>query len=268
MLRVSGPDLAAMIGAVDPAQRYAALRVIARVFDRRPEDGPVEQSVGDAVISALNEKDAPMRLAAMQALGVMRYERAVQGLLDLFQYFGKGELAEVALDAVARVAHPSSTPQLLPLLTSKDPALRGIAVEGLARIGDRTKLPEIQGALRGERNDSLVLAGNFAALLLASGGTDPVGLLGPLVAALDRPRLRDQARGYLTEAAPGRAQLFARYLAEPDASARVDLLDVLGLGGDSAAIAVVDAASGDRDPRVARAAERALARLRQLRAGG
>ena len=80
-----------MIGAVDPAFRFAAMRVIGRVFDRRAGDEPMEPIVGDAVIVALNEKDAKVQVAATQALGAMRYERAVQGLIDLFEYYGKGD---------------------------------------------------------------------------------------------------------------------------------------------------------------------------------
>jgi len=265
VLQASGPELAAMIGAIDPAQRYAALRVIARVFERRPGDPAVEQAVGDAVISALNEKDAPMRIVAMQALGAMRYERAVQGLMDLFQYFGKGELAEVSLDAVARIAHPSSVTQLQSQLGSKDAALRGIAIEGLARVGDRAKLADVQAAVRGERADTLVLAGNFASLMLSGAAGDPVALLAPLVNALGKPRLRDQARGYLVDAAPGRAQAFSRYLADPDPVVRAELVDALGLGGDGEAVQVLAPLSADRDAQVARAIERALARLRQGR---
>ena len=93
MLRTSGPDLAAMIGAVDPFHRYSALRVIGRVFERRLHDRPLDQYVGDAVISALNDRDKAMQSAAMQALGAMRYERAVQGLMELFEYHGKGDMA-------------------------------------------------------------------------------------------------------------------------------------------------------------------------------
>src|SRR5436309_2699 len=63
LLRASGPDLAAMIGAPDPAFRFTALRVLERVFEKRRGDDPIETTVGDAVISALNEKDRSIRVA-------------------------------------------------------------------------------------------------------------------------------------------------------------------------------------------------------------
>src|SRR5436309_14563806 len=55
LLGASGPDLAAMLGAPDPAFRFAALRVFGRVFEKRLQDDPIETTVGDAVITALNE---------------------------------------------------------------------------------------------------------------------------------------------------------------------------------------------------------------------
>ena len=208
LLRASGPDLAAMIGAVDPARRYAAVQVIGRVFERRLHDEPIDQGVGDAVISALNDKEPAMQAAAMQALGAMRYDRAVQGLMDLFQYYGKGDMAESALDALAHIAHPSSVPLLVAQLASKNATLRGMAIEGLARAGDRGRLGDVQSAIRSDRNGSLQLAGSLAGLMLS--GDAVGGPLSPIVEALAKPKLREQARWYLIEAAPGRTQALAR----------------------------------------------------------
>src|SRR5262245_25775817 len=52
LLRAGGPDIAAFIGAVDPAVRYASVRVLGRMFGRRAGDDAIEPTVGDAVISA------------------------------------------------------------------------------------------------------------------------------------------------------------------------------------------------------------------------
>jgi HEAT repeat protein len=257
MLRTSGPDLAAMIGASDPYHRYAALRVIGRVFERRLQDDPIEQYVGDAVVGALNDREKAMQSAAMQALGAMRYDRAVQALIDRFQHFGDSDMAAEALDAVARIAHPSSVPSLVSQLASKNAGLRGIAIEGLARTGDRDRLADIEKALITERNEGLVLAGNFAAAML-SGGT-----LDRIVEALAKPRLRDRARWYLVEIAPGRTQMFARYLQDPDPLLRLELVNAIGLSADARAIELVERMASDADVRVARAVESALARLRQ-----
>jgi HEAT repeat protein len=252
LLRTSGPDLAAMIGAVDPAHRYAALLVIGRVFKRRLHDQPIDQDVGDAVVSALNEKEPAMQAAAMQALGAMRYDRAVQGLIDVFRYHGKGSLAESALDAIAHIGHASSVPFLIDQLTSRNAAQKLLAIEGLARAGDRTRLADIQPAIGADRNSRLMLS------------DDAVGGIAPIVEALANPSLREPARSYLIEAAPGRSQAFTRYLQDPDPLVRTALVDALGLSDDEAALALVRPLASDQDLEVARAVERALARLNQI----
>jgi HEAT repeat protein len=256
MLRAAGPDVAAFIGSSDPAMRYAAVRVIGRVFAKRAEDETIEPTVGDAVIMALNDADRAVRTAAMLALGAMRYDRGVQALSDLFAYHGKGEAAEAALDALAHIAHPASVPLFTAQLASKTASLRGIAIEGLARVGDPAQLPAIQTVIDGEREQSVTLAGAFALVLLGNASTDQVA------DSLGRPRLREQAKRYLIEIAPGRTGTFAHQLLDSDARIRLDMVDALGGAGDPDAIAVVEPLTRDGDPQVARAAERALVRLR------
>ena len=84
-----------------------------------------------------------------------------------------------------------------------------------------------------------------------------------IVEAVANPGLREQARWYLIEAAPGRTQAFTRFLQDPDPFIRTALMDALGSSGESAAIALVQPMASDKDVQVARAVERALARLRQ-----
>ena len=255
LLRSSGPELVALLGRSDPAVRYAAARVLGRVFEKRPGDDPIDETVGDAVITALNDRDRVVYGAALDALGSMRYDRAVQALTDLFAYHGKGDQAGAVLDALARIANSASAPLFVAQLQSPAPSFRGIAVEGLARIGDNTKLADIQTALRSERNDGVQLATAFAAVMLSDASLDRLG------EALVRTRLRDQARQYLREAAPGRASQFVRLVNDPDPRVRLDVVDALALGGDAAAAALVEPLVRDADPSVARAAERAVARL-------
>ena len=257
LLRAAGPDIAAFIGSSDPAMRYAAVRVLGRLFAQRAQDEPIESTVGDAVITALNDNDRAVKSAAMFALGAMRYERGVQALSDLFAFYGKGDAADAALDALARIGHPASVPLFTAQLTSKTASLRAIAVEGLARVGDRAQLPAIQAVIDNERDAGVTLAGAFALVLLDNGPTDQVA------DALGRPRLREQAKRYITEIAPGRTGSFAHQLLDTDAQIRLDTIDALGLAGDPAAIGVIQPLTEDRDPQVARAAERAIARLRR-----
>jgi HEAT repeat protein len=241
---------------MDVAYRYAAIRVIGRVFAIRPGDDPIEPIVGDAVVVGLNDKDNNVQVAAMSALGAMRYERALQALLEQFQHYGKGDMAAASLDAIARINHPSGVPLLVEQLASKNQALKAIAIEGVARSGDRTKWANVDGALMGERNDALVLAGRFAAVRLSDGA------LAPIVDALAKPKLHDQASGYLTTLADGGATLFVRALQDPNPRVREEVVNALSLSFDPSVIPLLTPLSADPDAEVATAVDRALARLR------
>jgi HEAT repeat protein len=254
--RSSGPELAALIGTPDEALRLAAVRVIGRVFEKRRQDQSVDTSVGDAIITALNENNRLIKRAAMDALGAMRYGRAVDALTQLFNFYGRGEFAEAALDALARIGHPTSIPLFVAQLSSKVPAVRGIAIEGLARAGDAGRMADIETALKGERNDSVLLAGDFAAALLSNGTIERI------TDALLRPKLRDVSKQYLIEIVPGRVGRLTRYVQEPDPRMRADMADILGLAGDPAGLSVVEAMVKDRDDQVGLAAQRAVGRLR------
>lgn len=254
ILRASAPELASMVGAPGPAFRYAALRVIGRTFAGRAGDPATDATLGDAVILALNDRDEAVRRAAMDALGAMRYARALDALTQLFQYFGRGEDAEAALDAIARIGHPSSAPLLAEQLQSKSASARAMAIEGLARAGDRSR--DLVGASSVDRDDRVRLAGAFAATRLVNAPIDPI------VSALGQPKLSQPAFAYLVELAPGRVKVFARYAQDPNAETRARVVDALGLSGDASAVSVVEPLVKDADPQVASAAARAVARLR------
>ena len=256
LLRVSAPELAATLGVPDAVLRRAGVRVIGGLFARRPHDDPVDEVVGDAVIVALNDREDAIRTAAMEAIGAMRYERAVQSLTDLFTHYRRGAIREGALDALARIGHAASAPLFTAQLAGRSAGLKVLAIEGLGRVGDRAHEPAIQTALAGERNEAVALAGRFASVLLTSAGIDAVA------EALLRPRLREQAQMYLAELAPGRAAALSRYAQDPDPRLRAGVAEALALSGDREALAIVEAMVGDADEEVARAAERAAARLK------
>jgi HEAT repeat protein len=256
VLAQSGPILAATIGATDPMLRLATIRVIGRVFGHRPGDPAIEETVGDAVIMALNDHEPVIQEAAMWALGAMRYERAIQGLNELFQYHQRGPLASAAFDALAHIGHPSSLPQFVAQLNGKNATFKLIAIEGLARTGDRSRAESIITAVNSERNDAIVLAGHFANVMLADGKVDAI------VEALGRGKQRDQALQYLQQIAVGRTAVFARQLQDPDVHIRIDIVDAIGLSGDPKGLPLLEPLTKDHDAEVAKAATRAIARLR------
>ena len=259
LLGGSGPELAAFIGSADPVLRLGAIRVIGRLFAPRPQDEPVDTTIGDAVIVALNETEKQLSAAAMQSLGALRYERGVQALTDLYQHYGQSDQGLAALDALAHIAHVSSEPLFQAALSGKSSAAKAIAIDGLVRIGHRDRLADINAAVASDRNEAVQFAGSFAAVRFNSLGIDP------LIAALKGKR-RDQARDYLVEvAAQGRRGEFSRFAQDPDPRLRADVADILGLAFDPAALPIVEPLMKDTDPQVILAAERAVARLQSVR---
>jgi HEAT repeat protein len=256
MLHQAGPLLAASIGNTDPALRVAALRVFGRVFVRKPGDLPVDESVGDAIILALNDREATIKTAAMWTLGAMRYERAVQGLTELFNYHQRGPIAEAAFDALAHIAHPASLTQFVAQLNGKDQSMKMLAIEGLARIGDPARSDTIQLALTDEKSEEILLAGHFANVRLANGPAEAI------VQALSRNKLRNQAFGYVTELAIVQPSALTRYLPDPDTRIRLDLLDAMGQSTDPKVLPALEPFMRDKDANVARVAARAAARVR------
>ena len=92
---------------------------------RRPCGRPAAgNSAGDALIKAMNDSNSAVRYAAMRALGDLHEQRAVQALDRPLAFYGKGEGAGAALDALAQIAHPSSVPLFKAHLADKDPLRR------------------------------------------------------------------------------------------------------------------------------------------------
>jgi HEAT repeat protein len=255
LLEKAAPEFAAFVGASEPQQRIAALRVIGRAFARRVGEPAVPSAVGDAVVIALNDQDRLVREAAAATIGAMRYERAIQAATELFQHFRSGVVADQLLDALARIGHGSARPVMITAL-DRGSAMKRSAVEGLARMNDAAALAAAEEALNRDRNESVRLARAFASAWFGKGGLDEI------VNAAAHGRLREQAVGYLSELAPGRAAMLGRHAKDPDAVIRRDVADALGMSGDAAALPIVEALTRDGDPRVSQAAARAAARLR------
>ncbi|MGC4081262.1 MAG: hypothetical protein QM736_03885 [Vicinamibacterales bacterium] len=256
LLAASAPELAAALGVAQMEIRTAAIRVIRRVYGWRMGDAAVDVAIGDAVVSALNDRDYGIRTTATETArrDAVRPRRAgADRRVSALPAWP--ERRRRALTALARIAHPSSLPLFTAALSGRDALLRLPAIEGLARSGATDQLSAINAALAIERNDDILMAGQFATVLLADGFIDA------LVDGLTRPRLRARALSYLTDVSTGRARLFSPHLQDPQPGVRADLVQALDLSGDPDAVALVRPFQQDADPIVARAAARATSRL-------
>src|SRR5690606_29994423 len=125
------------------------------------------------------------------SLGDIKAWQAIQALTDQFTHYeGKGQRAEAAFDALARIAHASSQPLFQQHLSSRNAYLRRLAAEGLARSGNREAAQMVPVTLAGEKDRGAQLAAAFAGA--SGGGPTATQHVGALIAALDNGRHHEQ----------------------------------------------------------------------------
>lgn len=231
----------------DPAMRAAAADVIGRLRVK---------SAGNALITAVNDSKAPVRHAAMRALGFLRHEPAVVALTEQLKFYGRGEGAWAALDALARIGSRASVPVFKSRLTDKDPFMRRAAAEGIARSGDASEIGALEVAIG---TDSSEMARAAMAFALQKSGRNYIARL---VESMDSAKMAPQVADYLIELGPSIVPALVSHLQEPDEAIRGNVALVLGAIGGDAALAALQTLTKDRDRDVARAATRAIERIK------
>jgi HEAT repeat protein len=236
----------------DPAIRAAAARVAGRLQVK---------SAGEVLIKAINDSQEPVRYAAMQALGDLREAAAIQALSQQLEYYKKGEGAWSALDALATIGHASSIELFKVRLADKDPSMRRAAAEGLGRAGASTDIAVLEAGLAAETSDSVRAALAFALQKLGK------NYVPRLAQALQSDKLAAQVADYFIELGPGTATDLVPHLRDPQETIRGNVALVLGAIGSASDIAALEPLTKDRDREVARAATRAIERIKMRKAG-
>lgn len=232
----------------DPAVRAGAARVVGRLQVK---------SAGDALLKAVNDSNAEVRYASIRALGEIDDERAVQALTEQLSYYGSGEGAWSALDALARIAHPSSVSLFQSRLADKDPYLRRAAAEGIARAGDTKSVEPFITEVNQDPSEMVRAAMTFA--LYKKGHAN---FLGRLIDFMDSNQSALQISGYFMELGPSIVPLAIVRLKEPDAEVRRNLVTILGALGDQSTATALTPYKEDRSREVATAASYAIERIK------
>ena len=106
--------------------RLAAVRALGRLRATR---------AGNQLIGRIVDPDLAVRLAAMRAVGEIREPRALVALRQQLDFYGGATAGRAALDALARIAHPSTAGIFEQERFSGTAARRRSAYEGMARLG-------------------------------------------------------------------------------------------------------------------------------------
>ena len=231
----------------DPAVRAGAARVIGRLKIAE---------TGEALIKAVNDSQADVRYASMRALGAIGEPRAIKSLTEQLAYYKKGEGAWSALDALARIGSQASVPVFRERLQDKDPFIRRAAMEGIGRAGDTESVSVLERSATMDEAPMVRLAAAFALQKLGRNYAARV------VDLMRSDQMIAQAQEYLVELGAPMIPTLVPRLQEPDANVREAVADVLGVIGNASIVPALEAVTKDRDPSVASAARRAIARLR------
>ena len=215
---------------------------------------------GDALIGRIVDPELPVRLASMRALGEIREARALVALREQLEFYGRGSAGRTALEALARIAHPSSASLLAEQRLSTQEENRRYGYEGLARLGG---VPEgdavaVEKLSTEEKNPEVIGAMTFA---LAAAGKPYID---KIVQALANDDTADQAQEYLLELGDAQPGVLLPHLQDPLPAVRERVAMVVGFVGGPNAEAALTTLSRDGDPAVRRAAEMALLRMRTL----
>lgn len=240
-------DLTKALDHYDPVIRAAAARVIGRLDVK---------SAGDALITAVNDSTSMVRYAAMRALGDIREERAVPALTEQLTFYNVGEGGAAALEALARIASPSSVPVFKARLTDKDPRFRSAAAEGLGRAGDTSEVAALQMGAGNDTSADVRAAMAFALQKLGQ------HYIPRLVEFMTAPKTAGQVAAYLIELGPAVVPELTPHLQDSSPAIRAHVVTVIGALGGPAAEAAIAPLAADRDHDVAQAATRALQRLK------
>jgi HEAT repeat protein len=255
--------LVAILRESNPVMKEAATNALGRLFGAANLGGGASGDLeslrieaGDLIVGSLNEPDLELRLASMGALGEMRYERAVQSLTDLFNYYKKGQEAMAAFDAVATIGHPGSLPVFLAQLGHRDANVRRLAIEGIARTGDAEAMAQAKARLDGDQS---AYVGH--ALAFAKARTGDFSEMTKLVNGFKYSSLESETFSYLVELGASAAGELASFSTNGDAKVRAGVAEVLGIVGDQTSLGLVEVLMRDRSKLVAAAAARSQKRL-------
>jgi len=261
--KAAAEALLAILRETDATMRLAATHVLGRLMgaalqneDRNTELSSQRTEAGDRIVAGMNDPDVMIRLSSMGALGEMRYDRAVQSLTDTYGYYKKGPEAIAALDAVAKIGHPGSLPVFVAQLGHREAHVRRLAVEGIARTGDKDGLAEMEARTSRDQSAFVTYARAFARAKALD-----YSQLTKLVEGFKYSLLESDVFDYLVElGAPLAPELWA-FSTHKDTKIRAGVAEVLGIIGSQASLPAVEALMGDKNSLVAAAAARSQKRL-------
>lgn len=249
------PDLLEALNSKDNRLMYESLVALQKIRD--PAAGP-------GIAFLLRDLDEKVRMAALQATGILRNQSAAPEIREAIDHPLTPKTQREALNALAMIADPADRGVFLRYLNDRDDALRAAAAEGLARLknpGDRMILDKV---FEGERSANARLSIAFAIVSLGSRQMSEFSPLQYLLNNLNVKAYRSSAIAFLTELArdPEVRQAIYPVLTHATRDEKTGLSIVLARSGDRDSEPYLEALLTDSDPEVMQEGTRSLRTLR------
>lgn len=216
---------------------------------------------GEALTPLLKDPSSSVRRRAIAGLGRLRVVDAAPDLRAFFQAAPDSDDGILALSSLAQLALAQDRALFLRFSGQIEPRRRRVAVEGLARLGEKGSEAAFKRGFQREKADELRLAYAFALFSLGDRPFIDTVVLG-LGGARERAR---QSRAYLEELGARALPDALDYLHEQDPKIRIGLCDALSAAGVVDAASALEPLTRDSDKEVAAAATRAVTLLRRSR---
>ncbi len=213
------------------------------------------------MIGLLADESANVRQRCLQTVARLKLKEAGPALRTMYaEARGRAAALEI-LDCIGRIGDPGQADLLRELVRGADGEKKRLAIEGLGRVSDPAMLAAFKKDYQTEGNEELRLAYCFALSYLGDSA-----FLHSIVLSLGSSTLGPRCRDYLLELGPKIAPDLYEYLSDPDAAVRAELCDILAAMGDLAALPRLGEMINDPSARVAKRANSAIVRLRQIQA--
>lgn len=212
------------------------------------------------MIPLLKHANQDIVVDTVRVLGYFRYTPALSELQHFLDYSNKKDYKRVALQAISRIADPSSEPTMKKYLQDNDTLMRRYAIEGIGRIGLKSYTDNLERDFLREKNKEIKLALSFTLFKLGRNA-----YLDNLVREMDKEAYEDLVHGYFVELGDQAVTPLAGYIKPADKKFKILLMQTLGAMGANSAIQYLEPYLKDPDVDVAQAATDAIRELKQAR---
>ena len=249
------PDLLEALNSKDGRLMYESLIALQKIRD--PAAGP-------GVAFLLRDLDEKVRIAALQATGILRNQGAAPAVRDAIDHPLTAKSQREALSALAMIAEPADRGIFLRYLSDRDDGLRAAGAEGLARLKNSADRPAVEKAFEAERNAGARLSMAFAVVSLGNRQMSEFSPLQYLVNNLNIRANRSAAIAFLTELTRDMEVRQAIYpvLTHATRDEKTGISIVLSRSGERDSEPYLEEMLKDPDPEVMQEGTRSLRTLR------